>query len=190
VRVAVRGPFLVSISVREAVTRLDVPLMVHGYNQSVGWGDKHAEDRFETTSIVGDCVDETLFFWYLIRGGALDVFPTLKTYIRHSGGAWRCSSSRAPGRSEKVDGAGCPQQASADDYLPNFCFDLDAHHPALRRAVVEVVGADQILYGTNFGGVRQQRPDRRTGSLGRRSGQDPQREPGRHRLRPIAAESG
>ncbi len=27
------------------------------------------------------------------------------------------------------------------------------HHPALRRAVVEVVGADQVLYGTNFGGA-------------------------------------
>jgi aminocarboxymuconate-semialdehyde decarboxylase len=39
------------------------------------------------------------------------------------------------------------------DYMKNFYFDLDVHHPALRRAVVEVVGADNLLYGTNFGGA-------------------------------------
>ncbi|MCK8688423.1 amidohydrolase family protein, partial [Pseudomonas umsongensis] len=65
----------------EKLTQLDVPIMVHGFNQSIYWGEKHTDDKFETTSIVGDCVDETLFFWYLICGGALDVFPTLKTYI-------------------------------------------------------------------------------------------------------------
>jgi aminocarboxymuconate-semialdehyde decarboxylase len=39
------------------------------------------------------------------------------------------------------------------DYMKNFYFDLDVHHPALRRAAVEVVGADNLLYGTNFGGA-------------------------------------
>ena len=39
------------------------------------------------------------------------------------------------------------------DYMPNFYFDLDVHHPALRRGVAEVVGADRLLYGTNFGGA-------------------------------------
>jgi aminocarboxymuconate-semialdehyde decarboxylase len=39
------------------------------------------------------------------------------------------------------------------DYMKNFYFDHDVHHPALRRAAVEVVGADNLLYGTNFGGA-------------------------------------
>jgi len=136
----------------ETVTRLEVPLMVHGYNQSVWWGDRHAEDRFETTSIVGDCVDETLFFWYLICGGALDAFPTLKTYINHAGGM----AVFQLGRLAELNKSMAPDARNKRplmDYLPNFWFDLDVHHPALRRAVVEVVGADQILYGTNFGGA-------------------------------------
>jgi len=70
----------------EKLESLDVPIMVHGFNQSIYWGEKHTDDKFETTSIVGDCVDETLFFWYLINGGALDAFPNLKTYITHAGG--------------------------------------------------------------------------------------------------------
>ena len=39
------------------------------------------------------------------------------------------------------------------EYMPNFYFDLDVHSPALRRGVVEVVGIDRLLYGTNFGGA-------------------------------------
>jgi aminocarboxymuconate-semialdehyde decarboxylase len=30
----------------ETVTRLDVPMMVHGFNQSVYWGEKHTDDKF------------------------------------------------------------------------------------------------------------------------------------------------
>ena len=56
----------------EKIAQLDVPIMVHGFNQSIYWGERHHEDAFETTSIVGDCTDETLFFWYLVCGGALD----------------------------------------------------------------------------------------------------------------------
>jgi aminocarboxymuconate-semialdehyde decarboxylase len=136
----------------EVVTRLDVPLMVHGYNQSVWWGERHAEDRFETTSIIGDCVDETLFLWYLVCGGVLDDFPTLKTYINHAGGM----SVFQLGRLAELNKSMAPDarnQRPFMDYLPNFWFDLDLHHPALRRAVVEVVGVGQIVYGTNFGGA-------------------------------------
>jgi aminocarboxymuconate-semialdehyde decarboxylase len=39
------------------------------------------------------------------------------------------------------------------EYLPNFYFDLDVHAPGLRRGVVEVVGVDRLVYGTNFGGA-------------------------------------
>lgn len=136
----------------EVVTQLDVPLMVHGYNQSVWWGDKHAEDRFETTSIVGDCVDETLFLWYLVCGGVLDDFPTLKTYINHAGGM----SVFQLGRLAELNKSMAPDARNRRpllDYLANFWFDLDLHHPSLRRAVVDVVGVDQVLYGTNFGGA-------------------------------------
>jgi aminocarboxymuconate-semialdehyde decarboxylase len=39
------------------------------------------------------------------------------------------------------------------EYMDNFYFDLDVHAPGLRRGVAEVVGADRLLYGTNFGGA-------------------------------------
>ena len=136
----------------EKIAALEVPIMVHGFNQSIYWGERHHEDKFETSSILGDCYDETLFFWYLICGGALDAFPTLKTYITHAGGM----AVFQLGRLSELNGAMAPDARNERpllDYMPNFYFDLDVHHPALRRAVAEVVGADRLLYGTNFGGA-------------------------------------
>lgn len=136
----------------EKIAQLDVPIMVHGFNQSIYWGERYHEDRFETTSILGDCYDETLFFWYLICGGALDAFPGLKTYITHAGGM----AVFQLGRLAELNGNMAPDarnQRPLMDYIPNFYFDLDVHHPALRRGVAEAVGADRLLYGTNFGGA-------------------------------------
>ena len=136
----------------EKIAALGVPIQVHGFNQSVYWGERHHEDKFETTSILGDCYDETLFFWYLICGGALDTFPTLKTYVTHAGGM----AVFQLGRLSELNGAMAPDarnQRPLLNYMPNFYFDLDVHHPALRRAVAEVVGIDRLLYGTNFGGA-------------------------------------
>ncbi|WP_066343300.1 amidohydrolase family protein [Azohydromonas lata] len=136
----------------DKVCALDVPLMVHGYNQSVWWGERHTEDRFETTSIVGDCVDETLFPWYLICGGVLDAFPTLKTYVTHAGGMFVFQLGRLS-ELNKTMAPDARNKRPFMEYLQNFWFDLDVHHPALRRGVAEVVGVDRLVIGTNFGGA-------------------------------------
>lgn len=136
----------------EQLEKLDAPIMVHGFNQSIYWGEKHTDDKFETTSIVGDCFDETLFFWNLINGGALDTFPGLKTYITHTGGM----AIFQLGRLNDLNRVMAPDSRNKRpvmDYLPNFYFDLDVHATGLRRGVVEVVGVDNLLYGTNFGGA-------------------------------------
>jgi aminocarboxymuconate-semialdehyde decarboxylase len=39
------------------------------------------------------------------------------------------------------------------EYLGNFWFDLLVEHAALRRAIVEIVGVDHLLYSSNFGGA-------------------------------------
>jgi aminocarboxymuconate-semialdehyde decarboxylase len=136
----------------EKLSQLDVPIMVHGYNQSIWLGADHHQDNFETSSIVGDCVDETLFFWYLICGGALDAFPTLKTYITHAGGMAVFQLGRLADLNHNM-APDARNQRKLMDYLPHFWFDLDVHHPALRRGVVAVIGTDQLVHGSNFGGA-------------------------------------
>lgn len=136
----------------EKMTELDVPIMVHGYNQSLWMGEDHHKDKFETTSILGDCYDETLFFWYLICGGALDTFPTLKTYISHAGGM----ALFQLGRLNVLNQGMAPDSKNKKpliEYMDNFWFDLDVHAVSLRKAVLDLVSIDRIVHGTNFGGA-------------------------------------
>lgn len=135
----------------EVLTEFDLPVQVHGYNESIWWGEKHTEDLFDTTSIVGDCVYETLYFWYLINGGVLDVFPTLKSHICHAGGMTLFQLGRLNDLNEFM-ATDRRNKRSLIEYMGNFYFDLDVHAHSLRRAIVDLVGVDNLLYGSNFGG--------------------------------------
>jgi aminocarboxymuconate-semialdehyde decarboxylase len=129
-----------------------VPIFCHGYNQSVSWGEHAMDDRFDSTSIVGMCNDEARLFWFMINGGVIDRFPNLKVYITHGGGFVPYQVRRF----HETNLTMAPDSVNKKpvlDYMPNFYFDLDIHSPAMRRAVATDIGADRLLYGTNFGGA-------------------------------------
>ena len=44
-------------------------------------------------------------------------------------------------------------------YLSNFYFDVELHEVPMRQALVDIIGADRILYGSNFGGSDAVRHD-------------------------------
>ena len=134
----------------ETMCDLDLPIFVHGYNQSVTWGEKANEDRYETTAIVGMNYDESKCFWNLVCGGVLDKFPDLKVYITHAGGFVPYQLGRLEETIKNLDTVYNKQPLAS--YLKNFWFDPEIHNPIMRQAMVEVIGADQLVYGTNFGG--------------------------------------
>ena len=129
---------------------LDLPMFVHGYNQSVTWGEKANDDKYETTAIVGMNYDETKAFWYLICGGVLDRFPKLKIYITHAGGFVPYQLGRLAQTIQNLDVV--HNKKPLMDYMTNFYFDPELHEMPMRQALVDVIGADRLLYGTNFGG--------------------------------------
>jgi predicted TIM-barrel fold metal-dependent hydrolase len=94
--------------------------------------------------------DETQCFWNLVNGGVLDRFPDLRVYITHGGGFVPYQLGRLCRTSEVVMSA--KNQKPMAEYLENFYFDPLVHNIAMRRAVVELVGVDHLLYGSNFGG--------------------------------------
>jgi aminocarboxymuconate-semialdehyde decarboxylase len=136
----------------EKLCELDVPVFVHGYNQSVTWGDRANDDPFDTTSIIGMCYDEARCFWYLVCGGVLDHFPQMKVYITHGGGYVPYQLGRF-NETLKTMAPDSKNKKDADEYLGNFYFDPLVHSTAMRRAIADVIGVDQLLYGDNFGGA-------------------------------------
>lgn len=140
------------------IVDLEVPIYVHGYNQSVTWGENYKEEKFDTTSIVGMNVDEAKAFWYFICGGVLDRFPELKVYITHGGGFAPFQLQRF-NETNKTMAPDSRNKKPVLDYLPNFYFDLDLHSRAMRQAMVEDIGVGRLLYGTNFGGADRHHGD-------------------------------
>ena len=128
---------------------LGVPAFIHGYNQSAAL-DWH-EDAFDLTSIVGMNYDETSCMWNLINGGVLDRYPDLRFYVTHAGGFFPYHL----GRFEQTNLTMAPDSVNTkkvSEYLPNFYFDPDVHEPIMRKALVDLIGVDNFLYGDNLGG--------------------------------------
>jgi len=141
----------------EALCDLDLPMFVHGYNQSVTWGKDANTDRYETTAILGMNYDESKCFWYMINGGVFDRFPNLKVYITHGGGFVPYQLGRMAQTNPNLDTY--HNKKPFLSYLRNFYFDVELHEVPMRQAMVEVIGADRVLYGSNFGGSDAVRHD-------------------------------
>lgn len=141
----------------EALCELDLPMFVHGYNQSVTWGEKANDDRYETTAIVGMNYDETQCFWNIVCGGVLDRFPKLKIYITHGGGYVPYQLGRFAQTNNNLDVV--YNKKPVLDYMKNFWFDVELHELPMRKALVDVIGIDQLVYGSNFGGSDAVRHD-------------------------------
>jgi aminocarboxymuconate-semialdehyde decarboxylase len=136
----------------EKVCELGVPIFVHGYNQSVSWGDKADTDPYDTTSILGMNSDETKLFWFMVNGGVLDRFPDLRVYITHGGGfvPYQLGRFNATNKTMAPDSKNLKP---VEEYRHNFYFDVEVHSIPMRRAIVEEIGADHLLYGDNFDGA-------------------------------------
>ena len=134
----------------EKACELNVPLFVHGHNQSCSWGKDASRERYEISSIVGMPHDETALFWNFICGGVLDHFPQLKVYITHGGGFVPYQLGRLEGTNKVLGDA--KNKKPLAEYMTNFWFDPMVHSISMRKAVVDVIGVDRLVYGDNFGG--------------------------------------
>jgi predicted TIM-barrel fold metal-dependent hydrolase len=141
----------------EKACELNVPFFVHGYNQSGSWGDKADTEKYDVTAIVGMPYDETRCFWNLVCGGVLDDFPNLRIYITHGGGYVPYQLGRLEGTNHNLSDK--KNKKLVSEYLENFYFDPLVHALPMRRAIVDVIGADHLLYGDNFGGMDGVRDD-------------------------------
>ena len=139
----------------EMATSLDVPLFVHGVtNDGRGAAPDSRLHRFGLDLIVGYTYEETLAAAALVLGGVFDRHPQLDVCISHGGGAivflaQRFDSMAAFRRSR----TGQPDDGTTfADSLSKLWFDAHLEPGPARDLVVDTVGLDRMVFGTNFGG--------------------------------------
>ena len=85
----------------------------------------------------------------LVCGGVLDAFPKLDVFLPHAGGYFPWTIGRldvAVGVSSELK----HMKNLPSTYLRRFHYDLITHHPGIMRSLIDLVGVDRIVTGTDF----------------------------------------
>jgi len=106
-------------------------------------------DRFYLSNTVGQPVENAVAISHLIFAGVLDRYPGLKIVAAHGGGYL----PTAIGRSDRAwrvrpEGRGCAHEPSS--YLRRLWFDTVVHSERGLRDLVDIVGADRVVLGSDF----------------------------------------
>ncbi|MFY1632432.1 amidohydrolase family protein [Solwaraspora sp. WMMB335] len=128
----------------EAAT-LGVPLILHPYNAGIRTG----LTDYYLTNLVGNPLESTVGAARLIFGGVLDELPELKLVLMHGGGYLPYQIGRFDhGHRVRTETKGC--QAAPSTYLRRFWYDTITHAPSPLQFLIGQVGADRVVYGTDF----------------------------------------
>jgi len=124
-----------------------LPVLLHPLNV-IGLGNRLS--RFYLNNFLGNPFDTAIAAAHLVFGGVLDRFPKLEVCLPHAGGAMPYLMGRLTHgqrvRPETKGVAKKPFQA----YLRRFTYDTIAHSPHLLRFLVDTVGADRVMLGSDY----------------------------------------
>lgn len=125
---------------------LGAVIFIHPFGTTLG-------DRVSThylSNIIGQPLETTIALSHLIFGGVLDRHPGLKIVAAHGGGylpsyCGRSNHGHAV-RPEAKSGA----QLAPVEYLRKIWFDTLVYEPEALRHLINVVGASQVVVGTDY----------------------------------------
>lgn len=137
---------------RELVA-LDVPLFLHPASTDGAGKPSPRMGRFDLGLLVGYAYDETLAVAALILGGVTERHPDLDICISHGGGVMPLLAEKFAFACNTRPWA--PEHLRYNGFLEHlrrlwFDSHMDAQ-PAL-DLLVSAVGADRVVFGTNYGG--------------------------------------
>lgn len=143
----------------EAAERLDVPLFLHPAPSGLGQPAVDPRATRHDFDLHGwFCHEETLAVVALVFGGVLERHPDLDVCLPHGGGAVALLHPRLrQAMATRPSGTG-----DADDLdrgLARLWFDNHLGDAAAARLLVERVGTDRLVLGTNFAGWDDHGPD-------------------------------
>jgi len=129
----------------EAAADLGAVVFIHPWGCSLGarLGAHFLGNTF------GQPTETALALSHLIFGGTLDRHPGLKLLAAHGGGFLPTYIGRSDHAwAERPDARGCEQPPSS--YLRRIWYDALVYTPQAVRHLIEVVGADKVMLGTDY----------------------------------------
>jgi aminocarboxymuconate-semialdehyde decarboxylase len=100
-------------------------------------------------NLVGNPIETTIAAAHLVLSGTISRHPGLRVLLAHGGGAIVALSGRLRHGQQAVAAAGPIPEQTADVMIRRFLFDTVTHDADLLRALVQAVGAERVLLGSD-----------------------------------------
>lgn len=135
------------LPVFERIEEMGWPIFLHPL-KVVGMTDRLKP--YFLSNLLGNPFDTAVAAAHLIFGGVMDRFPKLDIVLPHAGGAF----SFLAGRLDHGWSMGRPElqhmKSGALSYLKRFHYDTIAHSDASLAYMIEQVGADRVMLGSDY----------------------------------------
>ena len=99
---------------------------------------------------VGNPLETTITAAHMIMSGVLETYPNLRVLLAHGGGAILSLRGRLRHAHTFQPQATMRLKESPEDSLRRFYFDTVTHDPTVLRDLVDYVGADHVLLGSDY----------------------------------------
>ena len=101
-------------------------------------------------NVIGNPMDTTIAAGHLILSGVMDAYPRLKILLAHGGGALPYLHGRLDRGFEQRPEINKGISRPPTEYLKQFYFDTITHDPIVLKSLVDFVGADHVLLGSDY----------------------------------------
>jgi aminocarboxymuconate-semialdehyde decarboxylase len=95
-------------------------------------------------------MDTTIAAGHLILSGVMEAYPDLKILLAHGGGTLPYIHGRLDRGFRQRPEINKVIPKPPTEYLKQFYFDTITHDPTVLQSLVELVGADHVLLGSDY----------------------------------------
>ena len=107
-------------------------------------------DKYHLPNSIGNLTDRTITFATFVFGGVMDKYPDLKICLCHGGGYTCFGIGRMDRGWEVIPELRVNIQKPPSEYLRSFYYDCLTHSEPALRYLVNTVGADRVVLGTDW----------------------------------------
>lgn len=130
-----------------AAEELDTAIMIHPWNMM----GKSKMEKYWLPWLVGMPAETSRAIASMIFGGVYDRYPNLRTFFCHAGGSFPITYGRIQhGYDCRPDLCALDVEQAPNNYIGNFWIDSITHDAKVLKFIIDVMGEDKILYGTDY----------------------------------------
>jgi len=130
----------------EACESLDAFVFIHPVE---GGGRAELRDYY-MWNVIGNLLETTVATGHLILSGVMDAYPRLKILLAHGGGALPYLHGRLDRGFKRRPEINKVISRAPTEYLKQFYFDTITHDSVVLCELVNLVGADHVLLGSDY----------------------------------------